>query len=54
VNTLAGAAQVDGGKANEHGNGGNHFEVNQRLDAEAPDFFQIRMTGNPHHENGEE
>ena len=52
VNALSRAAQVDGGQANEHGNGGDQFEVDERFDAQPADFFQVRVAGNPHHEHG--
>ena len=53
AHAFACAAQVDGGEANEHGDRRDHFEVDQRLDPEAPDFLEVRMARNPHHENGE-
>src|SRR5437016_14201973 len=38
---------------NQHGDGGNQFEIKERFDAEPPDFFQIRVAGDPNNEDAE-
>src|SRR2546430_1056783 len=38
---------------NQHGDGGNQFEINERFDAEPPDFFQIRVPGDADNEDAE-
>src|SRR6266567_1735625 len=38
----------------EHGDGRDDFEIDQRLDAEAADFFQIGVAGDSDNENTEE
>src|ERR1051325_3248257 len=45
---------MDSGISNEHGDGRDHFEINEGLDAEAANLLEIRVAGNPDHKNTEE
>src|SRR5713226_9081101 len=45
---------MDSGETNQHGDGGDDFKVDQRLDAEAADFLQVGVAGDAHHEDAEE
>src|SRR6266436_6761929 len=53
MDAFSGAADMNGRVTDEHGDGRDDFEINQRLDTEASDFFQIRVARDAHHENGE-
>src|SRR6266436_6455581 len=48
------AAQIDRGKSDQQRDRGNNFEIDERLDAQPPDFLQIRMPGDAHYQSPEE
>src|SRR5713101_5285017 len=54
MSVMSCAADVDGRIADEHRKGGDDFEVDEGLDAEAADFLQVGVPGDAHHENAEE
>src|SRR6202030_4429375 len=54
MDTFSSAADMDGRIADEHGERGDDFEVDERLDAETADFLQVGVAGDAHHENAEE
>src|SRR5258708_38073346 len=53
ADAFARAAEVDGGQTDEHGDGGNDFEVHERLDAQAAYSLQVGVAGDAHHQNRE-
>src|SRR5260370_5848141 len=50
---FSGAADMNSRTTDEHRDGRDQFEIDERLDAEAADFFQIRVTGNANDKNAE-
>ncbi len=53
VNAFAGAADMNGRVTDQHRERGNNFKIDERLDAETPDFFQIRVARDANDENAE-
>ena len=53
ADAFARATEVDGRQADEHSDGGDDFEVDERLDAQAADFLQVGVARDAHHQNGE-
>src|SRR5882724_4611655 len=49
----AAAAHMNRRISDQHRERGNNFKIDQRLDAEAPDFFQIRVARDANDENAE-
>jgi len=47
VNAFAGAADMNGRITDQHRERGNNFKIDQRLDAEAPDFFRSEWPAMP-------
>src|ERR1700758_1700548 len=45
---------MEGGESDDHGNGRDDFEIDEGLDAEAANLFEIGMAGNSYNENAEE
>src|SRR5260370_6723279 len=45
---------MDGRITDEHGDGRDNFEIDQRFDSKAADFFQIGVAGDSNNENTEE
>src|SRR5258708_9280718 len=45
---------MNGRITDEHRDGRDQFEIDEQLDAEAANFFQIRVTGNANDKNAEE
>src|SRR5215813_963018 len=45
---------MNGGESDDHGNGRDYFKIDEGLEAEAADLFEIGMAGNSYHENAEE
>src|SRR5258708_16873359 len=45
---------MNGRITDEHRDGRDQFEIDERLDAEAANFVQIRVTGNANDKNAEE
>jgi len=54
VHAFSGAAQVNGRIADEHGQRGDYFEIDERFDAQAADFPEVGMAGDAHHKNAEQ
>ena len=54
MDAFSGAADMNGHVADEHGNGRYDFEIDERLDSQPADFFQVRMAGDAHHEDAEQ
>src|SRR5258707_13213175 len=48
------AADMDSGETGQHGDRGDDFEVDERLDAQAADSLQIGVAGDAHHEDAKE
>src|SRR5258708_34236249 len=53
MDAFSGAADMNSRITDEHRDGRDQFEIDERLDAEAADFFQIRVTGNANDKNAE-
>src|SRR6266849_5395379 len=48
AHAFSGAADVDGGEADEQGDSGDDLEVDEGLDSETANFFQVGVAGNAH------
>ncbi len=53
VHAVAGSEQIGEHQADHEGYGGHHFEIDQCLDADASDLFQVARTGNAMHDDAE-
>src|SRR5258708_27486032 len=53
MDAFSGAADMNSRITDEHRDGRDQFEIDERLDAEAANFFQIRVTGNANDKNAE-
>ena len=54
MNAFAGAADADRREADQERQRRDDFEINERLDSEAPNFFEIRVAGDSDDESPEE
>ncbi len=54
MNAFSCAADMNGRVADEHGDSRDEFEIDERLDAEAADFLEVRVAGDANNENAEE
>src|SRR5712692_87955 len=54
MNAFSCAADMNGRVADEHGDSRDQFEIDERLDAEAADFLEVRVAGDANNENAEE
>src|SRR6266576_3311276 len=54
MNTFSCAAQVNGGIADEHGDGRDNLEVDEGFDAETAHFLQVGVPGNADNEDSEQ
>src|ERR1700687_2933640 len=54
MDAFSSAAQMNARIADEHGKGGDDFEVDEGLDAQAADFLQIGVASDADDENAEE
>jgi len=54
MNTFSCAAQVNGGIADEHGDGRDDLEVDEGFDAETAHFLQVGVPGNADNEDSEQ
>src|SRR5437879_10437167 len=54
MNTFSCAAQVNGGIADEHGDGRDDLEVDEGFDAETAHFLQVGVPGNADNEESEQ
>src|ERR1700730_5442291 len=54
ADALSGAADVDGGEADQQRDGGDDFEVDEGLEAEAADFFEVGVAGDTDDERAKE
>src|SRR5260370_31249423 len=54
AHAFSGAADVDGGEANQQSEGADDFEINEGFYAEAANFFEVRVAGDADDERDEE
>src|SRR5713226_9392951 len=54
MDAFSGAADMNSRVTDEHGKRGNNFEIDERLDSQPADFFQIRLARDANHEDAEE
>jgi hypothetical protein len=54
ADAVAGAAEVDRGETDEHGEGGDEFEIDEGFEREAADFFEVGVAGDADDESAEE
>ena len=54
MNAFAGAADADCGEADQEGERRDDFEIDERLDSEAANFFEICVAGDSDYERAEE